>query len=426
MRKTLICIIAAICTLAAHAGQGIVGRQGTLLVRDGKPYNFVGANMWYGAILGSTGQGGNRELLRRELDTLKALGVTNLRVLAGADGDESLPFKAEPALQTAPGVYNDTILDGLDYMLAEMGKRGMTAVVYLNNSWEWSGGYTYYLKQAGAGEPKYPETHSYGEYVDYAAKFATDTAAQRLFMDHVAFMVGRTNRHTGKAYKDDPAIMSWQVGNEPRAFSKAALPHFAKWLSQATALIRSIDPNHLISLGSEGSVGCENDMEYYKAVCSDPNVDYLNIHIWPSNWGWVRKTEPEADLQNGIRQSLQYIGEHRAVAGQLGKPLVIEEFGYPRDGASYSLESTTEHRDEYYRAVMGEVEKDVRNGGPIRGCNFWAWSGFCRPAHERWQSGDDFAGDPPQEPQGLFSTFISDSSTISVIKEFSAKIKAGE
>lgn len=35
-------------------------------VRDGKPYYFVGANFWYGAILGSEGEGGNRERLHKE------------------------------------------------------------------------------------------------------------------------------------------------------------------------------------------------------------------------------------------------------------------------------------------------------------------------------------------------------------------------
>ena len=54
-------------------------------------------------------------------------------------------------MQEEPGVYNDTILAGLDYLLMEMGKRGMVAVLYLNNAWEWSGGYGFYLYHAGGG-----------------------------------------------------------------------------------------------------------------------------------------------------------------------------------------------------------------------------------------------------------------------------------
>lgn len=64
--------------------------------------------------------------------------------------------KVEPTLQVSPGVYNDTILAGLDYLLAEMGKRDMSVVLYLNNSWEWSGGYGQYLEWAGFGKAPVP------------------------------------------------------------------------------------------------------------------------------------------------------------------------------------------------------------------------------------------------------------------------------
>ena len=109
-------------------------------IRNGQPYYYIGSNFWYGAILASEGTGGNRERLHRELDSLKAIGVDNLRILVGSDGKRGVPTKVEPTLQEAPGIYNDTILAGLDYLLAEMEKRDMLAVLYLNNSWEWSGG----------------------------------------------------------------------------------------------------------------------------------------------------------------------------------------------------------------------------------------------------------------------------------------------
>ena len=50
-------------------------------VRNGKPYTYIGTNFWYGAILGSEGQGGNRERLCRELDAMKQVGIDNLRIL---------------------------------------------------------------------------------------------------------------------------------------------------------------------------------------------------------------------------------------------------------------------------------------------------------------------------------------------------------
>ena len=62
------------------SAQKFVGIKDGHFVRDGKPYYYVGTNLWYGAILGSEGQGGNRERLCRELDTLKAIGIDNLRI----------------------------------------------------------------------------------------------------------------------------------------------------------------------------------------------------------------------------------------------------------------------------------------------------------------------------------------------------------
>ena len=66
-------------------------------VRDGKPYYFVGTNFWYGAILGSEGEGGNRERLHKELDFLKSIGINNLRVLVGADGENGIKTRVRMA-----------------------------------------------------------------------------------------------------------------------------------------------------------------------------------------------------------------------------------------------------------------------------------------------------------------------------------------
>lgn len=231
-----------------------------------KPYYFIGTNYWYGAILGSTGQGGNRERLGKELDFMKANGITNLRVLVGADGPSGQEVKIRPSLQLAPGVYNDTIFEGLDYLMVELGKREMHAVLFLNNSWEWSGGYGQYLSWAGEGDVPPKGVHDWPVFVEHVAKYAACDACHELFFNHVKHVMTRINRYTGKKYTEDPAIMSWQVGNEPRAFSDEAKPLMAKWLKNTTALMRSLDQNHLISIGSEGSWGCEMDMNLFEEI----------------------------------------------------------------------------------------------------------------------------------------------------------------
>lgn len=394
-------------------------------IRNGKPYYFVGTNFWYGAILGSEGQGGNRERLHQELDFLKSIGIDNLRVLVGGDGENGIPTRIQPSLQTAPGVYNDTILDGLDYFMNELKKREMTAVLYLNNSWEWSGGYSLYLQWAGHGKAVVPAIDGWPAYMEYVKQFVMSDSAKALFANHVDFIIKRTNRYNGLKYIDDPTLMSWQIGNEPRAFSEEGKEPFAAWLADVAAQIKALDPNHMISVGSEGKHGCEQDIDLFEKVHADANIDYMNIHLWPFNWGWVKEDSLSEMLPQAKINTKKYIDEHLVLAEKYKKPIVMEEFGFPRDGFQFTKESSTTARDEFYRYVFDLIRQDREQGGLFAGCNFWAWGGFANhtPGHIYWEAWDDYMGDPAQEQQGLNSVFASDSTTINIIKSENEKLK---
>lgn len=393
-------------------------------VRDEKPYYFVGANFWYGAILGSEGEGGNRERLHKELDFLKSIGINNLRVLVGADGENGIKTRVEPSLQVAPGVYNDTILAGLDYFMNELRERDMTAVLYLNNSWEWSGGYSVYLQWSGHGDAVVPAVDGWPAYMEYVKQFPQSDSAKALFANHVNYIVSRTNRYNQIKYVDDPTIMSWQIGNEPRAFSDENKEPFARWMADVAAQIKSLDPNHMVSSGSEGSWGCEMDMNLFEKIHADPNINYLNIHIWPYNWSWVKADSLTELLPRAKENTKKYIDDHMVIARKYSKPIVLEEFGFPRDGFSFSKEAPTTARDEYYRYVFDLIRQDRESGGLFAGCNFWAWGGFAgqNPDHVFWEKGDDYTGDPAQEQQGLNSVFATDS-TIEIIKAENRKLQ---
>lgn len=393
-------------------------------VRDGKPYYFVGTNFWYGAILGSEGEGGNRERLHKELDFLKSIGINNLRVLVGADGENGIKTRVEPSLQVAPGVYNDTILAGLDYFMNELRERDMTAVLYLNNSWEWSGGYSVYLQWSGHGDAVVPAVDGWPAYMEYVKQFPQSDSAKALFANHVNYIVSRTNRYNQIKYVNDPTIMSWQIGNEPRAFSDENKEPFARWMADVAAQIKSLDPNHMVSSGSEGSWGCEMDMNLFEKIHADPNINYLNIHIWPYNWSWVKADSLKELLPRAKENTKKYIDDHMVIARKYSKPIVLEEFGFPRDGFSFSKEAPTTARDEYYRYVFDLIRQDRESGGLFAGCNFWAWGGFAgqNPDHVFWEKGDDYTGDPAQEQQGLNSVFATDS-TIEIIKAENRKLQ---
>ena len=418
----ILTIAAAFLLCSCQASRSsFVTVKDSLFVCEDYPSHFIGTNFWYGAILGSEGVGGDRERLEAELDTLKALGMVNLRVLVGGDGPDGVPTRVSPTLQKEPGVYNDTIFRGLDYLLAEMAERNMKAVLYINNSWEWSGGYGMYLEWAGAGKALIPAIDGYPAFMESVSAFVTNERAKELFYDHVRYVVGRTNTVTGKPYKDDPAIFSWQIGNEPRCFrpDKEGQDAFADFMWTTASIIKSIDPNHLVSSGSEGKWGCEGDLELFEKIHSCPDIDYMNIHIWPYNWNWVRENTLESNLPVAIRNTGEYIDEHLAVAAKYGKPVVLEEFGFPRDEFRFAQGTPTTSRDEYYRYVLGRVVESAEEGGLFAGLNFWGWGGLAGQSETNlyWQPGDDYCGDPAQEQQGLNSVYACDTSTVAVIKD---------
>ena len=443
MRKS-ICLAALLVLLVSSCGRrerGFVHVENGQFVRDGEIINFIGTNFWYGPILGSEGRGGNRTRLEKELDILKELGLTNLRILVGSDGPEGVAYKVEPVLQKAPGIYNDTLLVGLDYLLAEMAERDMHAVLYFNNSWEWSGGYGQYLEWAGEGKALLPSVDGYENYVDHVCRFVHNDKAKELYYNHVRTIVNRVNTVTGKRYKDDPAIFSWQIGNEPRAFARDSLTKaaFHDWMTASAALIKSLDSNHMVSSGSEGLYGCEVDMDLFEKIHSDRNFDYMNIHIWPLVWRWVDKDTFADSVQVAVAKTEKYMTAHFPVAERIGKPIVLEEFGYPRDGGkkvegeaekfwdgvSLSKDSPTCARDKYYEWVFSRLVESCRNGEPLAGVNFWGWGGYASQSkvNEFWRPGDDYCGDPAQEPQGLFSVYASDSTTLDLIRKYNSLLK---
>lgn len=417
MKKILTTTLLALGLAGVAVASDFVRVRGTQLLRGDSPYYFIGTNFWYGPILGSEGRGGDRDRLLRELDSLKACGIDNLRILVGADGGSAEANSVTPCLQPEPGVLNDTLLAGLDYLLAEMGKRRMVGVLYLTNSWDWSGGYGFYLKHSGHGDSPNAEGEGYGRYVAYASDFFREERARQLFRDHVKRIVTRTNRYTGKAYKDDPAIMAWQLCNEPRPFAKDTKEAFFRWVTSTAQLIKSLDPNHLVSTGSEGLYGCETDEILCSRVHGSPNIDYLTVHVWPINWRWAGRDRLFESLPNVYVKSDAYLQTHIRMAEKMNKPMVIEEFGYARDLNAYEPGTPTLARDQFYEYVFSKVVQSRSERGPIAGCNFWGWGGEGRPDSVRWQPGQDYICDPPHEPQGWYSVFNTDTTTVGVVRK---------
>ena len=127
--------------------------NGTQFELNGQPYYFEGANFWYAVYLGASGSIGDRPRLIRELDFLQSMGITNLRII-GASEQSYIGMALSPGIIKKPDDYNNDLLDGLDFLLSEMKKRNMYAVIFLTNTWKWSGGMSQYNTWAGGGAPQ--------------------------------------------------------------------------------------------------------------------------------------------------------------------------------------------------------------------------------------------------------------------------------
>lgn len=423
MKKILLFLFSTFI-LSNFSAQNFIKVNNNHFIKNGKPYYFIGTNYWYGGMLAS--KNGNRERLKKELDELKSLGITNLRVMATAEGGDQ-DYTVIPATQPTQGKYNQDLLEGLDFFLNELKKRDMDAILYLTNNWEWSGGMAKYLEWNGYGKVPNPnlKPNTWPQFMSYTAQFHQCEPCKNSFLEHIKFMLNRKNSVNGIPYKQDKTIMAWEVANEPRIWNVENEKAFTNWLNEVASTIKSIDKNHLLTTGSEGKAGSNDDIAAFERTHNNANIDYLTMHIWPKNWGWYNINDEKNSTEVAIKKTNDYIDEHIKVAQNLKKPLVLEEFGFPREKESLDKKASVENRNHYYEFVFEKMKTSIKAGLPFSALNFWGYGGLGKnnPENGKWNLGDDYTTDPPQEPQGLNSVFSTDKTTLDLIKKYNNQLK---
>lgn len=178
-----------------------------------------------------------------------------------------------------------------------------------------------YVAQAEANDMRLVLALS--DYWDYFGKIEDygsygSASGRALFKTFITNLLNHVNPLTGKAYKDDPTIMMWELANEPR-FTTSNLPDFKVWVADIAAHIKSIAPNQLVSIGSESSFGLASDDSYAALVDlnKDPNVDAISAHLYPTAW---RMTDDQ------VLSNIQKLAD---LAREVGKPAYIGEIGWP-------------------------------------------------------------------------------------------------
>ncbi|EIE27597.1 glycoside hydrolase [Coccomyxa subellipsoidea C-169] len=334
------------------------------------------------------------QLIREQMDAAVAAGFTVMR--AWSHG-----VTQNYALQTSPGVYNEAMFRGLDFALDEARQRNVKVLLAFVDNWQSTGGVDEYVKWTGDST----KTHK---------DFYTDPVIMGWrvpeYKDYVKTVINRVNTINGRSYGNDPTIFAWDLLNEARC-QKCANNTIAKWVEEMAPYVKSLDPNHLLTLGEEGfyststrrlstNPGAENGATWpseegqdFIADHASPSIDFATIHSWIDNWQDV-----DEDFQRW------WIRTHVQVAwATLKKPLILEEFG---KWLNSTVNATMEQRDKYFGIVYDECENNIDlPGSSLKGVGFWEW-------FAEGQQGPTSEGGG----QGLYGIYESDA-TFKLIKQ---------
>uniref|UniRef100_A0A7S2TAQ3 mannan endo-1,4-beta-mannosidase n=1 Tax=Chloropicon roscoffensis TaxID=1461544 RepID=A0A7S2TAQ3_9CHLO len=322
--------------------------------------------------------------LTQQLQTASQSGLNVMRAWAHTI-DPSYP------VMKSHGWYDEEGLKALDFLLSEANKYGIRVILSFVDNWKYPGGVDQMLDWSETAPNRtMPLPASLLEGGDYNQRsltsgeknyiverhslFYTDEGARKIYRDYVSTLVNRTNVYNGNVYRDDPTILAWNLINEPRC-ETWLIPDcddkLQSWIESESAFVKELDPNHMVTVGEEGfwASGSQNEWEnptkWAKDMGQDfrrnhlpESIDFATIHIWPDTWG-----RPEDSFQKS------WILAHiREAEEELGKPLLLEEFGK-------SIESVdeTEERNQVYRSVHQLVEDSVRQNRALKGSLFWNW-----------------------------------------------------
>ncbi|GLC59968.1 hypothetical protein PLESTB_001559100 [Pleodorina starrii] len=213
--------------------------------------------------------------------------------------------------------------------------------------------------------------------------FYDDPQCQAVFRRAVATVIGRVNSLTGVPYVREPAILGWELANEPRCEGPGGDQLLQKWVASTADFVRELDPNHLVTVGLEGFYGpstpelrAHNPYESasrhgadFAAIFAHPSLDFACIHLYPDQWSPLDSSAEQ--LASFIRS---WITSHTMLCAgaKLRKPLVLSEFGKRNPNSYHGRDCACNlEREAAFREVLDCCRGLATKGGPLAGVCAW-------------------------------------------------------
>lgn len=213
-------------------------------------------------------------------------------------------------------------------------------------------------------------------------------------------------------FKDEAAIMAWEIAES----AKNNRDSLVQYVAAAAKVIKSADANHLVAVSLEDCTGREADARLYERLLSIDAVDFVSVGLWPLQWNWSSRSALYTTLPNVYLKASDYLDRLERTAARYEKPLVIGGFSYPRELNHTEAGTYTLSRDAFFNFVFNRLAESHNKRGNLAGVSFWGWSGKGRP-----EAGP--TADRPNEQQGRYSVYDSDSTTINLVRRYAASVK---
>ncbi|KAI5925649.1 glycoside hydrolase superfamily [Camillea tinctor] len=301
-------------TLASPDGKGgnrdiaapVASSAPTFAKTDGLLFNIDGASQYYaGTNCYWCGFLTEDEDVDKVFSDIAASGLKIVRVWGFNDvntkpgaGTVWYQYLSASGSEINTGSYG---LERLDYVVKAAELNNLKLIINFVNNWSDYGGINAYVKAFGGT----------------ATSWFTDSTSQNQYKTYTKTVVSR--------YSNSTAVFAWELANEPRC-SGCDSSIIYNWATEMSAYIKSLDSNHMVTMGDEGFGPLTGDSGEYPYTLaaggyiwqSNLNIttlDFATLHLYPDSWG------------QSYSWGTPWIKLHGAACAAAGKPCLFEEYG---------------------------------------------------------------------------------------------------